>query len=345
MTHESMRPKHPADPGDDEPNGGLDDAGPNAPGHESERHSTNLELFIDLVFVFAISKLSKLLGGDITIGGIARALVVAWTVWWVWEQFAWLGTAVDLDRDNSTRLTFLVVIVPTLFMAIAIPDAFGEAGPQFGLAVLAVSVWALVLQTRSLWGDPDTRGAFVQYASLAVIGPVVIGIGGFLDPAALRPWVWAGAALFGIAGAMASGRRGKSAGEAQWRIDPVHFSERHALFVIIVLGEVLVAIGAVATGRAMTWPTGWAIVATAYLATVLFWSYFGFIAQVGETMLREGDGQRRAAIARSFFSFGHFPLVAGGRNAWPPSSSTSWPIPMITCTPMSSACSRWPSCS
>lgn len=274
------------------------------------RHATNLELFIDLVFVFAISQLTKLLGADISVAGIGKGLVVAWTVWWVWGQFTWLGTAVDLDRDVSTRLTFLASILPTLFMAIAIPGAFTDTGPQFGLAVLGGSLWAMFLQGRGLWDERGTRTAFVRYASLAVIGPLIIGVGGFVGAAA-RPWVWAGAALFGVAGAVASGGKDELAGDSQWRIDPVHFSERHALFVIIVLGEVLVAIGAAATAQPLTWATGWAVVAAAYFATVVFWSYFGFVAQFGEMMLRQGDARQRTATARSFFTFGHFPLIAG----------------------------------
>ena len=140
----------------------------------------------------------------------------------------------------------------------------------------------------------------------------MVGLGGFLTSEA-RPWVWGGAALFGIAGTISSTttRRDPSAAASQWRIDPVHFSERHALFVIIVLGEVLVAIGAAATGHRLTWTTSWAVVAAASLAAVLFWSYFGFVAQFGEMLLRREGSQQRVATARSFFTFGHFPLIAG----------------------------------
>ena len=278
----------------------------------AERHSTNLELFLDLVFVFAISQLAKLIASEISVAGVGRSLVVAWTVWWVWQQFTWLGTAVDLDRDTPTRLTFLAAIVPALFMAISLPGAYGDTGPQFGLGVLATSLWALLLQAVGLWGDPGTRRAFIRYGSVAVLGPIVIAIGGFLDAEA-RPWIWAGAALIAfVAVAIGGGKEGKEGSdESQWTIDPVHFSERHALFVIIVLGEVLVAIGAAASEHGLTAVTGWAVIASAYLAAVIWWAYFGFVAAFGERLLRGSVGRQRTVHARSFFMLGHFPLIAG----------------------------------
>ena len=285
---------------------------------EAGRHATNLELFFDLVFVFAVSQLSRLIATDISGVGVAKSALVAWIVWSLWSQFSWLGTSVDLDRDAPTRLAFISSIFPTLFLAISIPDAYGANGPQFGLAVLAGTVWVLGLQGLGLWGDERTRWPFLQYASFAGVAPVLIAVGGFVDGDA-RIALWVVASVVGIAGTFAANRQRSSDAAADatadaatsWRIDPVHFAERHGLFVIIVLGEVLVDIGVAAGEHDLTLPVAWAILASAFLASVLWWGYFAFIARFGEEGLRLGHGVERARLARDFFTFGHFPLVVG----------------------------------
>lgn len=277
---------------------------------EAGRHATNLELFFDLVFVFAVSQLARLIASDISGAGVARSALVAWIVWSLWSQFSWLGTSVDLDRDGPTRFAFLTSIFPTLFLAISIPQAYGENGAQFGLAVLAGTAWVLGLQGLGLWGDPHTRGPFIQYASMAGISPLLIVIGGFLDETP-RIILWIVASAIGIAGTFAANRQNSTDGESAWRIDPVHFAERHGLFIIIVLGEILVAIGVAAREQPLTLLVSAAVMASATLAAVLWWAYFGFISRFGEEGLAVGHGVERAKLARDFFTFGHFPLVLG----------------------------------
>jgi len=277
---------------------------------EAGRHATNLELFFDLVFVFAVSQLSRLIASDISGAGVLRSALVAWIVWQLWGQFSWLGTSVDLDRDARTRLAFISSVFPTLFLAISIPQAYTSHSEQFGLAVLAGTAWALGLQALGLWGDPATRGPFIRYASLAGVAPVLIAVGGFLDGAA-RVTLWVVAVVLALAGALASNRHASDEGGAAWRVDPVHFAERHGLFIIIVLGEVLVAIGVAARDHGLTWMVGWAVLASAFLACVVWWAYFGFISRFGEEGLRVGHGAARASLARDFFTFGHFPIVLG----------------------------------
>lgn len=276
---------------------------------EAERRSTNLELFVDLAFVFAISQLSVLLASDLSLAGVAKAMLVAWTVWWVWSQFTWLGTSVNLERDGRTIASFLLTLVPVIVMATAIPAAFGSDGPRFGLAVLAATLWSVMLQGLGAWVQPETRAAWVRYAPLAAIAPLVVGVGGFLSGGA-RVAAWSVAVIFDVGGALSAGRQ-TSNQPAVWAINVSHFAERHALFVIIVLGEVLVAVGSAATGEPIDAPRLAAIGGSVLLAAVLWWSYFGFVSSVTENRLREGDGVDRGHIARDLYSFGHFPLVAG----------------------------------
>jgi len=276
---------------------------------EKERRSTNLELFVDLAFVFAISQLSVLLASDLSLAGVAKAMLVAWTVWWVWSQFTWLGTSVDLERDGRTIASFLLTLVPVILMATAIPASFGSDGPRFGLAVLAASLWSVMLQGFGAWVQPETRAAWIRYAPLAAIAPIVVGVGGFLSGGA-RVAAWSVAVLLDVGGALSAGRQ-TSNRPGVWAINVSHFADRHALFVIIVLGEVLVAVGSAATGEPIDAPRLAAIGGSVLLAAVLWWSYFGFVSSVSEDRFRQGDVVDRGHIARDLYSFGHFPLVAG----------------------------------
>ena len=277
---------------------------------EAGRHATNLELFFDLVFVFAVSQLSVLIAGDISGAGVAKSALVAWIVWQLWSQFSWLGTAIDLDRDTPTRLAFVSSIFPCLFLAISIPGAYGASSEQFGLALLAGTVWVLALQGIGLWSDDLTRPAFLRYASLAGVGPVLVAVGGFVHGGG-RVGLWVAGMLVSAGGTVLVNRQRDEDDNSAWRVNPVHFAERHGLFIIIVLGEVLVAIGVAAREHEVTLLVAGAVVASAFLAGVIFWSYFGFVSRFGEEGLKVGHGLERARLARDFFTYGHFPLVLG----------------------------------
>ena len=69
---------------------------------ETERHATNLELFLDLVFVFAVTQIASLVSHDLTLRGAARGSLITWLVWWQWSQFTWAGSAV-ISSSASPR--------------------------------------------------------------------------------------------------------------------------------------------------------------------------------------------------------------------------------------------------
>jgi low temperature requirement protein LtrA len=276
---------------------------------ESGRHATNLELFLDLVFVFAVTQIAGVLGSDLTPEGFGRGLLLAWLVWWLWSQFAWLGTAVDLGGRSTAQYLVLATVPMTLLMAVALPGAFGASGLEFAGAYLAVNLWALAIQGWSLWHEPATRAAWLRYVPLAALAPCVLVIGGLLGGDA-RPVVWSVVAAFTVASAIAGGRGGRD-GNAEWTIDPGHFAERHGLFVIISLGEILVAVGTAAAARDLSLPVGAGLVAAVALACVLWWTYFAYVPEAVEHLLRVAHGADRGSVARNVFTFGHFPIVFG----------------------------------
>jgi len=276
---------------------------------ERGRHATNLELFLDLVFVFAVTQVASVLGSDLTLDGIGRGLLLAWLIWWLWSQFAWLGTAVDLQDRSIAQLQVLATVPLTLLMAVAIPSAFGASGLHFAGAYLAVNLWALAIQGWSLWRDPVTRSAWLRYLPLAALAPCVLLGGSFLDGAP-RVAVWAAVAVFNVASAIAAATRGRE-GSSEWSIDPVHFAERHALFVIISLGEIVVAIGTSGAAVELVPAVGLGLVAAVAVTCTLWWTYFAFVPEVVERQLRGARGAERGDVARNLFTFGHFPIVFG----------------------------------
>ena len=270
---------------------------------EGERHATNLELFLDLVFVFAVTQIASLISGSPTGTGTAKGCLLAVLVWWQWSQFTWAGSAIDLQRSARTRALVLGCVPVTLIMTISIPDAYHHTGLWFAGAYLGVQLLVLGMQGSVSLSDPVLRPAFLRYASLATVAPVVVLIGAFAHDG-LRVTLWVVAALLNFVG-------GLRAGTGEWAINPVHFAERHSLFVIISLGEVLVAAGGTASGIGIDRLTAPAIGVAVGVACMLWWTYFAFIPAVGEYTLCSATGPRRGVLARDLYTFGHFPLVFG----------------------------------
>ena len=276
---------------------------------ERGRHATNLELFLDLVFVFAVTQIAGVLGSDLTLEGLGRGLLLAWLVWWLWSQFAWLGTAVDLGGRSAAQYLVLATVPLTLLMAVALPGAFGASGLEYAGAYLAVNLWALAIQGWSLWHEPATRAAWLRYVPLAALAPCLLVAGGLLEGDA-RTVVWSTVAVFTVASAIAGGRGGRE-GNAEWTIDPSHFAERHGLFVIISLGEILVAVGTAAADGDLSLAIGAGLIAAVALACMFWWTYFAYVPEAVERMLRAAHGADRGTVARNVFTFGHFPIVCG----------------------------------
>jgi len=273
------------------------------------RHATNLELFLDLVFVFAVTQIAGVLASVDDLAGFGRGLLLAWLVWWLWSQFTWLGTAIDLTDRSLNQFLILVAVPLAVLMAVAIPDAYGDTGLEFAGAYLAVNLWAIAIQGRGLWSVPATRRAWLQYAPLAALAPCLLLFGALFDEGP-RTAIWCVVAVFTIGSAIVGGRRSAS-GENMWTIDPVHFSERHSLFVIISLGEVLVAVGVAASTVPLDATIGLGIVGAVSVACVFWWTYFSYVPGVIEARLAQSHALDRGRVARNSFTFGHFPLVFG----------------------------------
>ena len=268
-----------------------------------ERHANNLELFLDLVFVFAITQVASFISHNPGGVGVAKGALLAFLVWWQWSQFTWAGSAIDLQQVAATRVLVLCLMPVTLLMTIAIPEAFHHDAVWFGGAYLGVQLVVLGITGSQALRSAVTRPGFIRYASIVSIAPVLVFVGALLHDD-WRIVAWIAAAALNILGAL-------RATTGEWTINSVHFAERHSLFIIISLGEVLVAGGASATDVGLNRGTALAILVSVGLACVLWWTYFAFIPDVVERALREATPAQRGVLARDLFSFGHFPLAFG----------------------------------
>ena len=209
-----------------------------------DQSATFIELFFDLVFVFAVTQVVGLLHGGLTSLSVGQAVLVFWLVWWAWTQFTWALNAANTTH-SGVELGTLAATAVALFMAIALPEAFGQHAPLFAATYVSVRLIGLALYTWVSWGNEARRSAVRGFALLSISGFSAVLLGGVLGGAALY-WLWGLAVLLDVIAA----RSGNQV--AGWDIHSGHFVERHGLFVIITLGETLIVAASGLTEGAWT---------------------------------------------------------------------------------------------
>jgi low temperature requirement protein LtrA len=270
---------------------------------ETEERVTPLELFFDLVFVFAITQVTGFMSSDPTWEGLGRGLLLLGALWWAWVAYAWLTNSLNPD-EGAVRLAVFVAMGAMLVVSIAVPDAFGNDGVLFGCAYLLVRVLHLVLFAMGSRDDPDVHDAVLRMVPSATLGPALLIVAGFLDG---LPQV----ALWVAALALDYGAMVLIVGPSGWRVAPSHFAERHGLIIIVALGESIVALGlGVGDLEIDAGIIAAALFGVAVSAT-LWWAYFDVVAIVAERKLTEASGAERAAMARDSYSYLHLPMIAG----------------------------------
>ena len=98
---------------------------------------TNIELFFDLVYVFAVTQLSHHLLSDPTLRGALQSGLLLLMVWVVWSYTTWVTNWLDPEQ-MAVRLLLVVLMLISLAMSAALPRAFGD----LGLAGIIVSAAA-----------------------------------------------------------------------------------------------------------------------------------------------------------------------------------------------------------
>jgi len=269
---------------------------------EEERKTSYLELFFDLVFVFAFTQVTALILEDTTPRGFARAALVLAMVWWAWSAYAWMTNAIDVE-NTVTRLIVFGAMVAGFFMALAVPDAFQDEAAWFAVAYFVVRILNSALYAWGVRDDPAVLRAVARLSPWFLVAAVVALAGGFVDPD-YRSWVWLASLVIDVVGTL-------TVANLEWHVSPSHFAERFALIVIIALGESIVAIG-IGTSE-LTRDTTYAVSVIVAFAGVaaLWWAYFDFTAIAAERSLRRASEVARGPLARDVFTYFHYPVVLG----------------------------------
>lgn len=268
---------------------------------EGER-VTPLELFLDLVFVLAITQCTALMAHHPTWAGLAQGLLVLGVLWWAWVGYAWLTSVIDPEQ-GATRLVIFAAMAAMLIASLCVPEAFGNLSLAFALAIGVFRSLQIALFVLASPDDPDLRHSVLGLAVSTAIGCGILAAASLFDGLA-QAGIWVLALALDMGGPYFFGTEG-------WRLVPGHFAERHGLIVLIALGESIVAIGTGAAGE-LDLGIGVAAVLGVGIAAGLWWIYFDIVALVSARRLIDAPvGRIQNALARDSYSYIHLLLVAG----------------------------------
>ena len=280
---------------------------PSASGHQKV---TMVELFFDLVFVFAITQLSHALLADVSIENGLRIGMLLLAVWWAWIYTSWATNWLDPDQTAVRHMLF-VLMLSGLVMSAAIPRAFTDRGLAFARAFVVIQVGRTAFACWALRRHSDSH--YRNFARitcwLALSG--VFWIAGGLVEGTLRLSCWAIALVIEYAApafGFCTPHLGRST-TRDWDIDPAHMAERCALFVIIALGESLLVTGATFAAAVWTPATAMAFVVAVVGSIAMWWVYFNIGAE--EATDRFKTAEDPGGIARLAYTYLHLPIVAG----------------------------------
>jgi low temperature requirement protein LtrA len=271
----------------------------------AERRTTPVELLWDLAFVFAITQVTAFLVHDLSWAGFFHGMLILALVWWAWSAFVWAANA-QAEDSATMELALLGALVLIFIAGLAVPGAFGAESTLFAVTYAGVRLIHL-----GLYVDASRRGnasweAIAGFGVTVLVGMALLIGGSFLDDGA-RVALWTAAVAIDYAGPAWLTRerlRGLQ------RVAVAHFAERYGLFVIICLGESIVAIGLAANGKQL----GAELIAAVgfgLLITIGLWrTYFGELAVDAERSLRRDDADPVLAAADGY-SYLHLLIVAG----------------------------------
>ncbi len=280
-------------------------------GHGDSGRVGMVELFFDLVFVFAVTQLSHSLLEHLDLAGAARTLLLFLALWWLWIYTTWATNWLDPERV-PVRLMLLAMMVGGLMLSASIPQAFAARGLVFGaiFAAMQVGRTLFLVSAFSRHGRPDQTRNAMRIAAWLLASALPWVLGGLAAPGQRLAW-WTAAVALEYLGPIAYFRvpgLGRSH-TASWEVEGHHMAERCALFVIIALGESLLVTGTTFAG------TGWdattlAAFATALLGSIaMWWIYFDTGAERGSRRIAHSDDSGR--VARLAYTYLHIPIVSG----------------------------------
>ena len=270
---------------------------------------TNIELFFDLVYVFAITQLSHYLIGHASVVGALQAGLLLVMVWLVWIYTTWVTNWLD-PRQMAVRLLLVVLMLISLAMSVSLPRAFEDLGLWVGGAYAIQQIGRTVFMVIALRGHP-LQANFERILAWCVVSGALAVAGGFAHGHA-RALLWLAAVgvdlLGGVVG-FATPWLGRSR-TSDWTIEGGHLAERCEAFILIALGESIVIIGATLAGQKTVTAASLAGFVVAFVSSVaLWWLYFDQSAEAAAEKIARSDDPGR--LGRSAYHLIHPVMVAG----------------------------------
>ncbi len=279
-------------------------------GTEDSSRVAMVELFFDLVFVFAVTQLSHTLLGHLTMQGALQTLLLFLAVWWLWIFTSWVTNWLDPDR-TPVRVMLFALMLGGLLLSSSIPQAFAERGLMFGTAFAAMQVGRTVFVAVAMRGRHRVlHENFVRIALWLMASGAFWVMGGFAE-GTTRAALWTAAvAIEYLAPALYFYVPGMGrSSTVDWDVDGHHLAERCALFVIIALGESVLVTGATFAGQAWTTPTVAAFIVAFLGSVAMWWIYFDTGAErASHRIARSEDPGRQARLAYTYL---HLLIIAG----------------------------------
>jgi low temperature requirement protein LtrA len=264
---------------------------------------TFVELFFDLVFVFAVTQVTALTAQNLTPDGVLRSLVLFWLIWWAWTQFTWTLNPADTTHV-VVRVVTLAATAAAFVMATSVQQAFLDGALWFAVPYLVVRILGLSLQVMvDIERTDDYRAGIWRWAGMSAIGLALVLAGALADPS-IRPFIWVLAILTDLLATQAASGR-------TWDIHMGHIAERHALFVIIALGESLIVAGTAVAAHERTLELAVDAAGALLIACLLWWTYFGWFKEGLEEQLEDTAPGDVGVRVRDAYSLGHFPMLFG----------------------------------
>jgi len=277
---------------------------------EEGHRVTTLELFFDLVYVFAFTQVTAWIAHEHSWHGTAQGLLVLGLLWWTWVMWSWTGNVVRADK-GVPLLGFTASMVAIFVVALTIRSVWkAEAGElaavAFALAYLSLRVVHAGVYLWSARGDATLMRQVAISAAAWIPAAGLLVVGAFLPPEQ-RLWWWAGTLTIDLAATWILAVRGDG-----WQVrSGGHFAERYGLIVILALGESVVAVGVAAESIELSTEliliAGLGVLA----GLALRWPYFKDISPTLEEAIEEATPARQLDIARDSYTYMHLPLVVG----------------------------------
>lgn len=277
--------------------------------HEQSR-VTFVELFFDLVFVFAITQISHFLLEHFSLVGVLEATLLFLAVWWVWIYTSWATNWLNPDT-TPVRLLLFLLMLSGLVMSTSLPEAFGSRGLAFAAAYVFSQVGRCLFMLWSLRRHHQNNFRNFQRitAWLALSG--IFWIGGAFAEHEHRFALWSIAVLIEYL-SPAAGFWTPGLGRSQttdWNVEGDHMAERCGLFVIIALGESVLVTGATFAKMDWTWPVIAAFTVAFAGSVAMWWIYFNIGAERGRHQIAGSKDPGR--VARLGYTYMHMPIIAG----------------------------------